>query len=249
LTMQFAMLCIVQVLSLNGQEPISFQAVAGYFFGLALPLALSSVIQRVFWPTLPQWDVRDRFLELNGIGLDILSKGPDLPLWQKTRMALIPGETLSRIQLLQEPTCPPGEQDLLVRTLQEIGRACNNLLAAKNRLHSAFPKKYLERSAEEIARLEGEFENAFRQLGKSFRLDCPAGAAELAGRLEIALSGWLDYLAGVRREMLAGGESPNSLLKILGLAGRYALAGESLKKAGKLTASLRLPLYMGDYSL
>ncbi len=86
---------------------------------------VASVLQRLLWPSLLQWELRARFLEYLRTCRHMIDQGPaSLALWQRTRIALIPGEAEIRIGHLQPPICPAGEQDRLrdyLTTLRRVG--------------------------------------------------------------------------------------------------------------------------------
>ena len=246
--MQFGMLCIVGILGLNGQQPISVQAVMGFFFGLSLAVVLASVIQRVLWPSLPQWEARNRFVELLEICREIIERGAGaLPLWRRTRLALIPGEAGLRIRLLQPPICPEGEEERLLEVLRMIGRVSGHLAVTLGKLLPIIPQEFQEEARSRISRLESLMDAVLFEIQAIFQQgpSRPAGHADL----HAALEAWMEWIGDLRAAMLADGASPIVLLRILGLAERYKLAGEDLIAAQILTSRLRLPLYMGDFSL
>ena len=246
--MNFGMLCIVGILGLNGQEPISFQAVMGFFFGLSFAVVVAAVIQRALWPSLPQWEARDRFVELAEICRDLIRKGTGaIPLWRLTRLALIPGEAELRIRLLQPPTCPEGERDRLIEVLQTLSGASGHLVVTLGRLLPIVPLEFREEAGGRIARLEQLMDAILSEVLTAF--ETGASRAASGGDLRAALDEWVGWVGCLRLAMLAEEASPIVLLRILGLAERYKLAGEQLMAAQIQTSSLRLPLYMGDFSL
>ncbi len=124
--MQFGMLFSVSVLGLNGQEPISFQQVASVFFGNSMALVLAALVQRTIWPSLPQWELRDRFLELLGSCRLIIETGIGrLPLWQRTRIALLPGEVRVRLRHLTPRSAPAAKMPDSQPTSQRSNRWSN----------------------------------------------------------------------------------------------------------------------------
>ena len=108
--MQITLLATVGTLGLNAQRPVTFQAIMGVYFGIILGLILSALVQRLLWPVLPQWEIRDRVLELLRLCGTILQIAPDQrPLWLHQRLALLPGEALKWIAVMNKPDCPPDE--------------------------------------------------------------------------------------------------------------------------------------------
>ena len=117
--MQFTLLATVGTLGLNAQQPVTFQSIMDVYFGIILGLTLSALVQRLLWPVLPQWQMRDRVLELLRICGIILESPPDQrPRWLHQRLALIPGEALNWIAVMNKSDCPPDEPQRLREYLQ-----------------------------------------------------------------------------------------------------------------------------------
>ena len=82
----------------------------GVYFGIIVGLILSALVQRLFWPVLPQWEMRDRVLELLRLCRTILQVPPDQrPAWLHQRLALIPVEASNWIAVMNKSDCPPDE--------------------------------------------------------------------------------------------------------------------------------------------
>ncbi len=246
--MQVGMLTIVGILGLNGQEPISFQAIVEFFFGLALSLILASVLQRLIWPSLPQWELRNRFLEYLRTCRHMIDQGPaSLALWQRTRIALIPGEAEIRIGHLQPPICPAGEQDKLRNYLTTLRRVGAQLVVAVGRLSPLLPPERSEAGKTRIAQLEDEIKKhlAAHEAGMEAAKPPVLNTEELSG----LITAWKEWLRELRAWMLHREYPVLDVIRIVGLSGRYEEASKDLLSAGEQAEKLRLSLYMGDYVL
>lgn len=246
--MQVSMLMIVGILGLNGQEPISFQAIVGFFFGLAFALVVASVLQRLIWPSLPQWELRNRFLEYLRTCRGMIDRGPaSLALWQRTRIALIPGEAEIRIGHLQPPLCPEGEQDKLRDYLSTLRRVGAQLVVAVGRLAPLLPPEKSEAGKTRIAQFEDEIKKhlAAHESGMEAARPPVLGHEELSNVIET----WKEWLRDLRAWMLHHEYPVLDVIRIVGLSGRYEEAGKDLLLAGEQAGKLRLSLYMGDYVL
>lgn len=244
--MQLGMLVLVGILGLNGQHPINIQAIAGFFFGLVLALVLSALFQRLFWPSLPQWEIRDRLVEATGLCRKMLARTP-LPLWEKTRLALIPGEVDIRLEHLNPPICPleePPKLKSFVLTLAGLG---GNLVLTQERTPPEIPKEYLGAGTELVRRLEGLFDRQLLAIqnallkGENFPVDDSS--------IREALGTWRQWAAETRKSLLEINHHPLALARITGYAERYHLMGEDILSLGQQLGALRLNLYMGDFSL
>jgi hypothetical protein len=237
---------IVGILGLNGQQPISFQAIVEFFFGLVLALILSALFQRLLWPSLPQWEIRDRFLEAAGICRRMLAR-EKLPLWVKTRLALIPGEVDVRLEHLEPPICPQGEPDKLKALMLSIAGLGGNFAITLDRLPHDVPPDAAEAGRIRIQRLEALFEARLAAVQNAFE----KGGAVTFDETEIreAVEAWRAWALEIRKSLLEVNHHPLALARITGFAERYQLMGEDILRIGQQFSQLRLPLYMGDYSL
>jgi uncharacterized membrane protein YccC len=246
--MQLAMLMIVGILGLNGQEPISFQAIVDFFFGLSFSLLLAATVQRVIWPSLPQWELRDRFVELLRLCRRILDVGPQaVPLWQRTRIALIPGEAATRIGHLMPPICPPGEPDRLRNYLLILRRAGSQLIVAVGRLAPLLPADRAQEGRQRIEQLESEFKKHFSAHEEGMKNATAPTIDET--QLSALIESWKEWVTASRVWMLRHQYPALDVIRFVGLSGRYEEAGRDLLLAGKEAAGLRLNDYMGDYVL
>lgn len=244
--MQLGMLVIVGILGLNGQEPISFQAIVAFFFGLVLALVLSALIQRLIWPSLPQWEIRDRFIEEVGLCRRMLAREP-LPLWMRTRLALIPGEVDVRLEHLKPPICPQGEPTTLRSIMLSLAGLGGNFAITLGRLPPDIPKDVIEAGRSHVWRLEGLFETRLAAIQAAFE----HSESPVFDETEIceAIAAWREWTLGVRKSLLAADHDPLALARITGFTERYQLMSEEILSIGRKISRLRLPLYMGDFSL
>ena len=242
--MQLGMLVLVGILGLNGQEPVSFQAVANLFFGLVLALVVSAIFQRLLWPSLPQWEIRDRFVAMLGICRRLLSREPT-PLWIKTRLALIPGEVDARLGHLTPPICPEGEAEKLRDLMKTLARIGGNLSVSLDKIQIPGPQAVAGR--ELLARVEALLNASLESLRNGF-LDGPDARLDETG-IRQAVRNLRDWAAQTRMEMIAADSPPLTNARLVGFVESYSLMADDLIAAGHQFSGLRLPLYMGDFSL
>ncbi len=227
LPMQMAMLLIVGILSLNAQVPVQFPQVVGLFFGISLAALLGAVIQRVLYPSLPQYEMRDRLVELTDLARRILAAGtPTLPLWQKTRCALIPAEVRLRTRYVTLPGFLPetcGEVDSLVDALES---ATGHLVAGSGPLAGEL------RGEVAVTALKQAMDQALGSLGRGLANPARESVAD-AKCLDEPLKNLTEWGGARRLSLLAAGASPSRTLGLLGAVDRYRLAALDLAKALK----------------
>lgn len=242
--MQASMLILVGILGLNGQRPVDFQAISGIFFGLVLGLVLSSLFQRLLWPSLPQWEIRDRLLETLEICRKFLAREP-LPLWTRTRLALIPSEVMARLPHLSPPICPDGEVPALAALMRILVRIGGNLALTLDRIQ--IPPQEAAAGKSLLAALEGRLAEGLAALQRGLGGSGSDAMDEAPLRQDV--QALRDWVAETRVQMIARGCSPLESAHIAGFCERYSLLAEGLLEAHQTYSQLRLPLYMGDYSL
>ena len=138
--MRIALLATAGTVGLNAQQPVTFQSIMGVYFGIVIGLILSSLVQRLLWPVLPQWQFRDRVIELLRLCKTVLQFSPEQrPHWLHKRLALIPGEATNWLVVMNKWDCPPGEPQRLREYIQTLRRAAGHLLMSTGQLIPLLP--------------------------------------------------------------------------------------------------------------
>lgn len=246
--MQMALLCVVGVLGLNAQKPVQFQAIADLFFGIVLAMILSAVVQRLLWPSLPQFEIRNRVLEFIKLCQKILREGPaSFALWERARMTLIPSEIAQRSANLAPSICPSGEKERLsayIATLQFCG---SHMLAVSGNLIKMLPAQFAEEAARQTSHIEGLWKIHLEAHTQSFLSANPAPADPTP--LTAAMEEWTQWVTKYRLWMLDNDYPIIDAFRILGYCALYIETTREVLNADHQLAGLQLKLYMGDYSL
>ena len=247
-TMQIALLGVVGTVGLNAQRPVTFQSIIGIYLGVVTGLLLSSLVQRLLWPVLPQWQIRDRILELLRLCRMILDLPPEQrPLWIHQRLALIPGEAQGWIAVMNRPDCPPDEPPRLREYVKTLRRAAGHLVSSAGRLMPLLPAPQAEAGTKAIRALREIMHAELSAQTDLFRLR--ETSIPTAGALEEALAEVHRWVGELRLWILANNISIEESVRLLGLADRFEMAGNELLAASHQAAALRLRLYLGDYIL
>ncbi len=246
--MQIALLAIVGVMGLNAQRPVTFESIIGVYFGIVIGLTLSALIQRLFWPVLPQWEIRDRILELLRLCRVLLESPPDQrPLWLHQRLALIPGEAMKWIAVMNKPDCPEDEPPRLREYLRTLRRAAAHLLTSEGQLLPLLPAAQAEEGRQALLSLREVMSAELSSQADMFHLR--ETSIPTRARLEAALHDMHEWIARLRLWILATDVPIEESVRLLGLADRFEMAGKELLVASKQAAALRLRKYLGDYIL
>ncbi len=246
--MQVALLAIVGTVGLNAQRPVTFESISGVYIGILSGMLLSSLVQRLFWPVLPQWEIRDRILELLRLCRVLLEFPPDQrPLWLHQRLALIPGEAMKWIAVMNKPDCPEDEPPRLVEYLRTLRRAAGHLLTSAGQLLPLLPAPQAEEGRQALISLREVMVAELSSQADMFRLR--ETSIPTRARLEAALHDLHEWIGRLRLWILATDVPIEESVRVLGLADRFEMAGKELLAASNQAAALRLRQYLGDYIL
>ncbi len=247
-TMQIAMLCTVSIVGLNSQRVVAPQAILSVYFGIMLGLIIAACVQRLLWPSLPQYELRDRLVEYARHCIAIVDAGSHgLPLAARLRLALIPGEAAVFIRALERPQLSATEAEKLQNYLLSLRRVAADLIVSAGRLGPLLEGE----QADEGRRLIAELEESLRS-GLAAHIDAlEAGQrfAPLDESLETLLDAWRQWLGEFRARMLTARYPIMDAIRIIGLSGRYEQAGRDLLAANAIAARARIDRLSSDYVL
>lgn len=244
----FSSFFLVDLVGLNAQEPVRFVQIEGLFFGLALPLILSALVQRLVLPSLPQWEFRDRLQEFLRLCQELLKRaGTPLPAWQSARLSLIPGELGDRLQHFHPPIVSPEEVERLQEYVATLRVAAFRVVFISGQLPKWIPATSTEAARPIVARLDAEINYHFAAHAEALTKEKPPNLNPQI--LEDLLVEFDDLIMAVRASMLSSKTSLRKVVRVTGVAGRYHDLAESLRTAKSQADQLRLHLYLGDYWL
>jgi uncharacterized membrane protein YccC len=248
--MQFALLMIVGTLGLNPQYPVTVQQILNVPLGLSIGILISAVVQRLFWPVLPQFELRDGFRELLGHCRVILRQGVGRDtFWRGSRIALLPVEITNWLRTLTTPDCPKDEPPRLQAYLESLQRTACAIMACTQRIRPLIPASSLKEGDRALAALEDAIDTEIASQQIHFASPDKDPAPPSLTALENARSEWNAFVSTMREHMLASDTPVTISLPFLGLADRYDRACDALIEARNRASQLRLDAYMGDYAL
>jgi hypothetical protein len=169
------------------------------------------------------------------------------PLWIDQRLALIPGEAMTWIGVMNKPDCPEDEPPRLVEYLRTLRRAAGHLLTSAGQLLPLLPEPQAEEGRQALLSLREVMGAELSSQADMFRLH-ETSIPTRAG-LEAALHDLHEWIGRLRSWILATDVPIEESVRLLGLADRFEMAGKELLTASTQAAALRLRQYLGDYIL
>ena len=246
--LMYCFMVLACVVSLNAQEPVSFEAIVGMFFGMVNGPIVACLAQRLMWPALPQNNLRlgvKKYLE--SMQAALRDGMWSLPLWQRTEHTLFPAKARLAIAAMRGPTCPPDEAKRLeefILTIQEMSWEFSLCLG---RLHPILPPDFLEKGNASIARAKEPFRRGLAEIADSF--DAARPPADLTTEIDAALRDWDEWMDWLRRQILANQTSPEISIPMMGISARIRSTLQLLRRANAEARTLRLRDYLGDVSI
>jgi hypothetical protein len=244
----FSFLLLVGVVSLNSQEPVGFQSIAGFFFGFMNGLVISAVAQRLLWPVLPQKNLGvglQRYLATMLEGID--SGMASLPLWRRAEHALFPAKGKKAIALMAGPTCPPDEVRRLEEFLNTLQELSWEFSLCTGRLKPILPPEFADRGGKWIADARGIFRSVLSELSDSIAsARHPRDLGPAIDRELLEWDKWMDWLRPAIREHQTPIETS---IQLMGFSSRFRAAMLALRRALDQARGLNLRDYMGDVSV
>jgi uncharacterized membrane protein YccC len=238
---QVFLLTIIGTAGLNAQEPVSFQSILGVYLGILIGLVISALVQRLLWPVLPQWQLRDRLLEWMDHCRALISNGPT-ERWRFLRLALLPGEVGAWISVMNKADCPPGEQTRLREAAGSLSRLSAYLTGWDSSVERDLPCGDAKALDSARKKLQSAICSGLEIPEAILNQKLPPQVEDL----ESARREWMERAAAVRREMLQE-ETPYEIsVRILGRLDRKRRAAEELQNTIRAFQKLSPNLYLGD---
>lgn len=241
------MFFIIATVGLDAEKPVAVQTVFGSYFGVVLPIFLAAIVGRLFWPVLPEAELRKRFVDFFSICSNFLARPPghDDEMLSE-RLTLIPIECVNWAKGLRGRHCPEAEVQKLVALTMTMRRLALRLSVRAHAQAPALP--------EGIARLVDPVVEKARE---NFRITSDAlmqAFSEGSTRVPVpsirtTREGLRNALQEVRNQNLLVGQNLEAVRSYLSLAHRLDVIADDLETCRDQTLSLSLERYWGDYSL
>jgi uncharacterized membrane protein YccC len=241
------MFFIIATVGLDAEKPVGVQTVFNSYFSVVLPIFIAAIVGRLFWPVLPEAELRKRFVEFFSTCSNFLTKQPgyaDDAL--SDRLTLIPIESVTWAKGLKGRHCPPSEVEKIVAITLTMRRLALRLTARAQAQPPALPESIarvidpvLEKARDDFRVIADALTQVFRE--GSTRVSVPSTKA--------ARESFRSALQEVRSQNLLVGQSLESVRSYLSLAHRLDVIADDLETCRDQTLSLKLERYWDDYSL
>ena len=241
------MFFIIATVGLDAEKPVGVQTVFNSYFGVVLPIFIAAIVGRLFWPVLPEAELRRRFLEFFSTCSNFLTRQPGHGDGvSSNRLTLIPIESVSWAKGLKGRHCPDSEVEKILALTLTMRRLALRLSARAHTQPPALP--------ETIAKLiDPAVENArtdFRMLADALTRVFREGSIRVpVPSTNPARESFRNALQEVRSQNLLTGQSLDSVRSYLSLAHRLDVIADDLETCRDQTLSLALERYWDDYSL
>lgn len=246
--LQVSFLVLVSIIGLNAQEPVPFQKIAGTFFGLVNGFVIASVYQRLLWPVLPQRQLQRSVASYLRTVADCLPGGfAQLPVWQRTKLALTPSQGRVYLKAMAGPTCPADERLRLEEYLLTLQQLVGEVSLSAGRLLPDCPPALADEITPSVEGLRSMIKSGLRELADAFAAARPP--ADRSGEVATALVAWDQTIGLIRQRLREENTDPAAGMRIMGLASRYRTSMVLLARAFREAGKLKLSDYLGDVAL
>jgi uncharacterized membrane protein YccC len=244
---QAGMLFFVGTISMNPQMPVGFQAIVDNYFGVVLALVLSSIVQRLLWPLLPQREICHLFAEYFACCRKLLGTVSPAEFGHlQDRLALIPPEIASWIRVTSTPEYPKGETQKLTDLLHTTQRLGYTILSARKLSDLDIPAEIRAELDVNMKSIELGNREALQALEEAFakgkRGAMPPSQLAIFRPIEKPLS-------KVRHDYLSGVLYFTQAIPFLGAVDFLETTARTLDKCIDQLRGLELEAYSGDYAL
>ena len=241
------MFFIIATVGLDAEKPVGVQTVFNSYFGVVLPIFIAAIVGRLFWPVLPEAELRRRFIEFFSTCSTFLIRQPghgDHAL--ADRLTLIPIESVSWAKGLKGRHCPDSEVEKIVALTLTMRRLALRLGARARAQPLALPESIARLIDPVVHEARKDFQTLADALTRVFR----EGSTQVpVPSTKAARESFRNALQEVRTQNLLAGQSLETVRSYLSLAHRLDVIADDLETCRDQTLSLILERYWDDYSL
>jgi uncharacterized membrane protein YccC len=232
------LLLVSVVVALNAQKPVPFATIMDSYLGVMIGLTLGVTIARVFWPTLPQNELRTTIARFCSIAKSVLDEDSEGTMSEaKSALATLPfniAQTTAAIGVNRFLRQEQAKLNRMVPILVSLAAQLPRLTSIRAKgVDSPEMRSYLDSCHQHFSSWMETFGHFFRR--PDSRKILPALQDQIE-HLKRKMEGLKQFL----------NEDSLETLKDLN---EYLVAAELMRQCGDIALSLRLSEYWGDYFL
>jgi uncharacterized membrane protein YccC len=241
------MFFIIATVSLDAEKPVAVQSVFGSYFSVMLPIFIAAIVGRLFWPVLPEAELRKRFVDFFSICSSFLAKPPGLgDQMLSERLTLIPIECVNWAKGLKGRHCQGAEVQKLVALTLTMRRLALRLSARADAQPRALPESIAMLMDPAVEKARESFRMTSEALMRVFR----DGSTRIpVPSTRTTRESFRNALQEVRNQNLLVGQELEAVRSYLALAHRLDVIADDLEICHDQALALALERYWGDYSL
>ncbi|MEO6846795.1 MAG: FUSC family protein [Chthoniobacterales bacterium] len=238
---------LIASFGVNFQQPQAFQGIYSSYMGTVIGLFISAVIQRTLWPVLPQWELRNRFMEFFQRCQNLLQRTADMARnTARYRITLIPSEAASWARVMVPPFCPEGETKRLMLFNGTLLKLSHELQRLQEDKVSDLPEVIKPRLHPIIVELESNLLDYFKSCVENFKTGTKS---HLGPALQKSLENLRSAIQKIREDKLLNGVEIWPVLSYLSLTSHYESLAEAVEECDTRIQTLQMDAYWGDYNL
>jgi len=170
-----------------------------------------------------------------------------LPLWQRTRLGLMPSQARGYIRAMRGPTLPPAQAERLGRFVLTLQQVTGEIALCTARLRPTLPDDLRASIEAPLSEVQSTLADGLENLASSFEtMSIPA---DQTPRIDAALARWDTTVVQLRADLIARGKDPAEVVQPLGQAARYRASLLLLRRAIAEARGLNLSDYLRDVAL
>jgi hypothetical protein len=241
------MFFIIATVGLDAEKPVAVQSVFGSYLSVVLPIFLAAIVSRLFWPVLPEAELRKRFVDFFSICSNFLAKPPGHGDQMLSKcLTLIPIECVNWAKGLKGRHCQEAEVQKLVALTLTMRRLALRLSARADAQSPALPEGIATLIDPVVEKARESFRTTSEALMRVFR----DGSTRIpVPSTRTTRESFRNALQEVRNQNLLMGQSLEAVRSYLSLAHRLDVIADDLEICHDQALSLALERYWGDYSL
>jgi len=240
----FWMLIAANVVELNAQRAVGFEAVAAAPLGLLIAATLSAVFRRTIWPVLPQTMLNKRACHVLDRLSGILKAAPAAPPTSvRAALTLELAESRALVSVLETRMLEPAGSAPLHNHLNGLARAIGGAITGIEHDADGIPDALRDEYNHRVAALRHEAATRLLLQRDALRARVPPPACTSAH------DAFMEWAAAFREKLRIHIPMAGERVRALGLLHSHTLLARGLDESGDALRDVNFPRVFGDWKL